>query len=71
MSFRQQQTPVIAVPSTASCGNVLKGDANPWHPGYEPDADSGPDHGCRCRVTARHVSFPRLVNELTVGANLD
>ena len=36
MSFRPQQTPVVAVLSTASCGNVLMGDANPWHPCYAP-----------------------------------
>ena len=72
MSFHPQQTSVVAVPPTASCGSMLNDDANPWHPSYAPDADSGPGHGCRRRVVARHsASFPRLVSVLTVGANLD
>ena len=71
LSFRAQQTPVVAVPSTASCGSVLTDDVNPWHYCYVLDADFGPGYGCRRRVAACHnVSSPRLVNPLTVGANL-
>ena len=71
MSFRPQQTPVAAVPSTACCGSVLKDDTNPWHPCYELDAVSVPDRRCRRRVAARHnASISGLVNALTVGTNL-